>query len=90
MTVVLLDSVKAGRASWFPTRRGNGLQVQGMEEGDRLVLHFKNGNPLSVDEDGTFRLPSGVEMVQVEHVQVALRKNGGVCVDLIRRKAWAS
>lgn len=90
MTAVLLDSVKAGRGGWFPTRRGNGLRVRGMEEGDLLVLHFEPGDPLSVDEDGAFPLPSGVEMVSVEHVEVAARKNGGVCVDLIRRKAWAS
>lgn len=91
MTAILLDSVKVGSTSWFPTRRGNCLQVQGMEEGDVLLCTFApERDPLSVAEDGFFQLPKGVEMVSVEHVEVAARKNGGVCVDLVRRKAWAS
>lgn len=90
MTAVLLDSVKLGSTSWFPTRRGNGLEVQGMEEGDRILCKFRPDDSLSVEEDGIFRLPAECEMVQVEHVTVASRKNGGVCVDLVRRKAWVS
>lgn len=90
MAVILLDSIKIGSTAWFPTRRGNGLSIQGMEEGDRLEIRFEPGSSLSVAEDSSFPLPVGVERVQVEHVAVAARKNGGVCVDLIRRKSWVS
>jgi hypothetical protein len=61
-----------------------------MEEGDKLLVKFQPESSLSVDEDGIFRVPDGAEMVSVEHVEVAARKNGGVCVDLVRRKAWVS
>ncbi len=90
MTAILLDSIRIGSTSWFATRRGNGLEVQGMEEGDRLLVSFQPDASLSVEEDGIFRLPDGVEMVSVEHVEAATRENGGVCVDLVKRKVWAS
>lgn len=92
MTAVLLDSVKAGQSGWFAARRGNGLKIQGMEEGDRIIVMFRpaTGEVPSIVEDGFFRLPDGIEYVMIEHVEVAARKNGGVCVDLVRRKAWAS
>lgn len=63
-----------------------------MEGGDRLRVTFRPTaeEVPSIVEDGYFQLPDGIEYVMVEHVQVAARKNGGVCVDLIRRKAWAS
>jgi len=91
MTAVLLDSVKVGITGWFSSRRGNGLKVLGMEDGDRLLVACQPGEEeLSVEEDGLLRLPSGVQYVQVQHMMVAERKNGGVCVDLIRKKSWAS
>lgn len=92
MTAILLDSVKVGSSSWFAARRGNGLKIQGMEDGDRLLVMFDPaiGEVPSIAEDGYFRLPEGVEYVMIEHSEVAARKNGGVCVDLVRRKKWVS
>lgn len=63
-----------------------------MEEGDRLMVSFRppTEEVPSIEEDGYFRLPEGIEFVMVEHSEVAGRKNGGICVDLVRRKVWAS
>ena len=85
MTAVLLDSVKTGSTAWFAVRRGKLLKVQGMEDGDRLLIRFRPDGQLSIDEDGIFPLREDVEMVLAEHVKVAARKNGGVNVDILRK-----
>lgn len=59
-----------------------------MEDGDMLGMAFKpQRKGLFVDEDGCFPLPSEAEHVQVTHIKVAERANGGgVDIDLVRMK----
>ncbi len=88
MTAVLLQSVKKGSTGWICLRRGNRLQVSGMEEGDRLTASFiPPGEELSIVEDGCFSFPAEAEHVQLEHQELASRENGGgVNVDLVQVK----
>ena len=88
MTAVLLQSNKIGSTGWISLRRGNHLEVLGIEDGDRLYAIFKpQGDPLFIDENGVFPLPSEAEHVQLEHRESAKRENGGgVNVDLVRVK----
>ena len=88
MTAVLLQSVKKGSTGWICLRRGNRLQVSGMEEGGRLRASFiPPGEELSIDEDGYFPFPAEAEHVQLEHMDLGSRANGnGVNVDLVQVK----
>lgn len=88
MTAVLLQSNKMGLTGWICLRRGNRLEVSGIEDGDSLTAFFKpQGEELSIDEDGCFPFPAEAEHVQLQHGKVGARQNGGgVNVDLVRVK----
>ncbi len=88
MTAVLLQSNKMGQTGWVCLRRGNRLEVSGMEDGDGLFAYFKpNGKPLSIVEDGFFSFPDEAEHVRIEHRFLGARENGGgVNVDLVKVK----
>lgn len=88
MTAVLLQSNRVGLTGWICLRRGNCLQVSGIEAGDSLMAFFKpQGEELSIDEDGYFFFPPEAEHVLVEHQELGQRESGGgVNVDLIRKK----
>lgn len=88
MTAVLLQSNKIGSTGWISLRRGNNLKVLGIEDGDELLASFKPpGSKLFIAEDGCFPLPPEAEHVQLEHIKIGQRANGGgVNVDLVRVK----
>lgn len=88
MTAVLLHSNKMGLTGWISLRRGNHLKVSGIEDGDMLIASFKpQGKELSIDEDGCFPFPDEAEHVQLKHLLVGDRTNGGgVDIDLVRVK----
>lgn len=82
MTAVLLDSRKNGSSGWVSIRTNTHLKAEGIQAGDALRLHFKPEGELSVDEDGIFPIPQGVEFVRVEHI---IANGNGVSVDLLRK-----
>lgn len=88
MTAILLQSNKMGLTGWISLKRGNRLEVSGIEDGDGLFAYFKpQGKPLSIVEDGFFSFPSEAEHVRIEHRFLGGRSNGGgVDVDLVRVK----
>jgi hypothetical protein len=86
MTAVLLQSNKMGLTGWICLRRGNRLEVSGMEDGDGLYAYFKpRGRALSIAADGFFSFPPEAEHVRIEHRFLGARENGGgVNIDLVR------
>lgn len=84
MTAVLLDSRMRGVSALIAVRHNKVVRVQGMDEGDLLVINCKPGGQLSVEEDSTFPIPECADWISAEHTEVAKDKTEGICVDILR------
>lgn len=80
MIAVLIDSRKIGASGWINVRSTQLVRVSGMQEGDRVKIHFNFPfSPIELEEDGELPLNS-YTMVKGEIVKVS--ETSRIYVDL--------
>lgn len=86
MTAVLIQNRSRNAGAWVHMRRPGSLRVEGMLEGDELVIAMrgeerKRMSPLLIKEDGVYPVRKAVAAVQAYRSEIAGGGSVSVSID---------